>query len=205
MTIGILSYPDHIHAPLRHMLERFGVRCVQATDPEVLSLADGIIFTGSGEITEVHSALQLACSAEMLTSMDKPFLGINIGMQLLFDRIQPESTPLLKVIPGEVQSLKACACHSPNMGWHSLHVTKGHPLLKGISGRDLFYFAHSEFIASTQYTIAETTCENTFSAVVAKDLYMGVQFSPEKSGRAGSMVLQNFLELVQTKAADSQG
>lgn len=200
MTIGILSHPDHIQAPLQPLLERFGVECIQATQPSVLSRAEGFVFTGSGRVEDIVSAIESTERGHWLKTLEKPFLGIDVGMQLLFEQILPQQTALLGLIPGEVQSLKACSCHSPNMGWHTIKVTTPHPLLKGIGERDLFYFMHREFIGPCAHTIAETTCQNTFSAAVCKGNLMGVQFSPEKSGRSGSMILQNFLEIVRSSS-----
>jgi glutamine amidotransferase len=83
------------------------------------------------------------------------------------------------------------------MGWHSLHLRQEHPLLHGIGPDQRLYFIHQDFLPPLEHAIATATCENTFTAVVAKHHFMGVQFSPEKSGRAGSMLLQNFLTIVE--------
>jgi glutamine amidotransferase len=138
----------------------------------------------------------LSCT-QWIQEIKKPVLGINHGMHLLMEGHDEDQHHYLGVIPGRVQSFHQHECNASNMGWHTLQTVQEHPLLHGIGQDQRFYFVHQDFLPPLDHAIATSTCDNTFTAVVAKDHYMGVQFSPEKSGRAGSMLLQNFLTIVE--------
>jgi len=204
MIIGILTFPSDLSSPIREMVGRLGAQAILSRDPEVLSIADGLILSGTGDPVEAMHSMETLHCAEWLRNMKQPVLGVNMGMQVLFEQRDLDDEPLLGILPGTLTSFKACKCMSPNIGWHPLHTLQSHPLLEGIGEQELFYFLHTEFTAETPHTLATTTCENTFSAVVAHENFMGIQFSPEKSGRSGSMVIQNFLHLVRTHKEEWQ-
>ena len=204
MIIGILTFPSDLSSPIREMVGRLGAQAILSRDPEVLSIADGLILSGTGDPVDAMRSMETLHCAEWLRSMKQPVLGINMGMQVLFDRRESDDESLLSILPGTLTSFKACKCMSPNIGWHPIRILHPHALLDGIGEHELFYFLHTEFTAETPHTLATTTCENTFSAVVAHDNFMGIQFSSEKSGRPGSMVIQNFLELVKAHKEEWQ-
>lgn len=204
MIIGNLTFPNDDDSPLCRMIRRLGAQCIPSRDPEVLSIADGLILSGSGDLDAAMRALDTLHCTQWLRATRLPVLGVNMGMQLLFESRKTENpapTRLLGLLPGQVDSFHSCDCRSPNMGWHRLETTERHPLLRGIAPGELFYFIHTEFIGRAPCTVATATCQNTFSAVVAKGNFMGVQFSPEKSDRAGSLLMQNFLRIVHKAAS----
>lgn len=197
MIIGVLTFPSDISSPIREMVGRLGAQAILSRDPEVLSIADGVILSGTGDPVEAMRSMETLHCSEWLRGMKQPVLGVNMGMQVLFEKRELDDEPLLGIMPGILTSFQACKCMSPNIGWHSLTIKREHSLLAGIKDEDLFYFLHTEFTAESPNSLATTTCENTFSAAVAYENFMGIQFSPEKSGRAGSLVIQNFLNIVR--------
>lgn len=85
------------------------------------------------------------------------------------------------------------------MGWNQIKYPKEHPLLNGIPSGSIFYFVHSYFAPITPWTLATCDYIQEFSAVVERDNYLGVQFHPEKSGKIGAQLLQNFYEIVRSQ------
>ena len=107
--------------------------------------------------------------------------------------------PCLNLIPTKVEPLQAQGNRLPHMGWNTLTQVRNHPVFKGISKGDYFYFVHSFAAPVSEYTIASCEYGSTFSAAIAKDNFIGCQFHPERSSALGSKIIQNFLELDSTE------
>lgn len=200
MIIGNLTFPNDDDSPLCRMIRMLGAQCIPSRDPEVLSIADGLILSGTGDPAAAMRSLQTLHCTRWLQEYKQPVLGVNLGMHLLFESRNDgdgDETRFLGLLPGRVESFQSCDCPSPNMGWHRLQPSREHSLLNGLMPNERFYYIHREFIEPAPCTLATSTCRNTFSAVVADRNFMGVQFSPDKSGRAGSLVMQNFLRIVR--------
>lgn len=133
---------------------------------------------------------------QWLKNTTKPVLGICLGMQLLFESSEEGESVTLGRIPGRLQKFDAGKGKVPHMGWNRFESKKDHPLLNGIDVNHFFYYVHGYYAPVNEYTLATCHYIRNFSAVVAKDNFMGVQFHPEKSGQAGSLLLQNFLQMV---------
>lgn len=136
-----------------------------------------------------------------LTQTTKPVLGICLGMQVETERSLEvplnsgmEFIKTLGVIPGEVKLLNSQGLALPHMGWNTVRHND-HPLFKGIAQDSYFYFVHSYCVDVGDYTIAQCEYGQTFSAALAKDNFMGVQFHPEKSGANGAKLIENFVKL----------
>ena len=99
----------------------------------------------------------------------------------------------------KIEPLKAQGNRLPHMGWNTLTQVRNHPIFKGISEGDYFYFVHSFAAPVSEYTIASCEYGSTFSAAIAKDNFIGCQFHPERSSALGSKIIQNFLELDSTE------
>lgn len=131
----------------------------------------------------------------------QPVLGICLGMQVLTECSQEvplnsnlDQVKTLGLIPGVVHKLDPQGEPLPHMGWNTIRHND-HPLFAHIAQDTYFYFVHSFCVDRGPYTIAQCTYGQEFSAAIAKDNFMGVQFHPEKSGAAGAKLLQNFLNL----------
>ena len=224
MRVGIVNTKSANFNSVLQALKRQGLSEVVISD-EVATLrqCDKIIMPGVGSASAVMAGL-LGCTLEQVPALcqdesaasselmdfihqcQRPLLGICLGMQ-----VQAQSStevPLgsglahiktLGLVPGQVHRLNCGALPLPHMGWNTI-VHNGHPLFAGLpDGKDghgaFVYFVHSYCLDVGPNTIATCTYGQDFSAAIARDNFMGVQFHPEKSGAVGAQILHNFLEL----------
>jgi glutamine amidotransferase len=136
-----------------------------------------------------------ARDAVIAAARDKPFLGMCIGVQLLFERGEEGDTEGLGVLPGRVPRLSAPGRKIPHMGWNEVAQARPHALWQGIPDKTRFYFVHSYYPAPRDPALVAATCEYgaPFTCAVARDNIFAVQFHPEKSQSAGLQLLSNFL------------
>jgi len=130
-----------------------------------------------------------------VASKEKPFLGICLGLQLLFDHSEENNgTDGLSIIPGEVLKFKKNALKIPHMGWNEVKQIKNHPLWYNIDNNSRFYSVHSYFVKEMDSSCVTSTTNygQNFTSSVAKDKLFAVQFHPEKSQRDGLQLLKNF-------------
>jgi glutamine amidotransferase len=168
-----------------------------------LSSASHIILPGVGAFADcmyglMHLPDMLDAMEEEVLVKKKPFLGICVGMQMLFQKGYEHGVhDGLGWLIGEVVGLPSASLKIPHMGWNTLHLRKPHPLLADIEEEAHAYFVHSyhasgcdsaDVMATTEYGLPLT-------AVVARGNVMGVQFHPEKSQKAGLRLLKNFVEM----------
>jgi glutamine amidotransferase len=166
--------------------------------------ANRVIFPGQGSMADCLSTIK---SMELLTPLlehvkEKPFLGICLGKQFLFDCSEEGNSDGLGLLSGKVikfQKDKMKNFKVPHMGWNKINLKKNHPIFKGfdkLSNKDLyFYFVHSFFVVPKKKNviIAETEHGVVFPSVVAVKNIVATQFHPEKSASLGLMVLKNFI------------
>ncbi|WP_020404693.1 imidazole glycerol phosphate synthase subunit HisH [Gracilimonas tropica] len=195
--IAIIKYKAGNTASVANALERLGADYYLADTPEELEKADGIIFPGVGHAASAMRSLQDQGVADWLKKTKKPVLGICVGMQLMFESSTEGDTVGLGIIPGSLKKFDEKEAKVPHMGWNRIQ-TNGHehPILKNFSPKHYLYFVHSYYAPISKNTLASCDYIQDFTAIVAKDNFVGVQFHPEKSGNVGSMVLQNFLDMV---------
>jgi imidazole glycerol-phosphate synthase subunit HisH len=124
----------------------------------------------------------------------KPLLGICVGLQLFFERSEEDPDARgLGIVPGSCKRLRAPKV--PHMGWNTLDVKNGSPLLRGVAPDDMAYFVHSFYVdPDRDWVAATTTYDETFCSAVEKDNIAGVQFHPEKSAEVGRRVLEGFFD-----------
>ena len=194
--IALIKYRAGNIASVSNALDRLSVDYFLAETPEELETADGIIFPGVGHAWSAMESLKENGIDNWLKHTKKPVLGICVGMQLLFDSSSEGGTKGLAVIPGRLQKFDTTKKKVPHMGWNVLKQKKVHPILENIAENDFFYFVHSYYAPKSEYSLATCTYGEPFSAVVAKDNFVGVQFHPEKSSTPGAKVLSNFLNIV---------
>lgn len=184
------------------------VRINLTSDPKVVRKADRIVFPGQGAIRGCVTALESRGLHEVLVEMTKtkPFLGICLGLQALYDFCEEHGgTHGLGILPGRVPRFPMDGKNSspadeilkiPHMGWNQVHQVKPHPLWDGIAQDARFYFVHSYYVESAkQDDIAATTEYGiTFTSAASHENIFAVQFHPEKSQHAGLCLLQNFVK-----------
>jgi glutamine amidotransferase len=197
--IAIIKYKAGNIASVSNALDRLGAHYYFAQTPQELDGAKAVIFPGVGH---AKAAMESLCELGIdtwLKNTEKPVLGICVGMQLLYEGSSEGDTQGLGVIPGTLKKFQSETEKVPHMGWNTISHLKDHHLIHGIESKKHVYFVHSFYAPVSEHTIASCNYINPFSAAVAKDNFMGVQFHPEKSGSIGSKVLQNFLDLVYSK------
>ncbi len=194
--IAVIKYKAGNLASVANALNRLEAPFFLASTPQELESSRAVIFPGVGHAGAAMDSLKELELDQWLRETTKPVLGICVGMQLLFEGSDEGNTEGLGVIPGRLKRFDDSQAKVPHMGWNTFNELNDHPLLKNISEKDFMYFVHSYYAAPNEYTIAKSNYINDFAAVVAKDNFMGVQFHPEKSGYAGSHIMQNYLDYV---------
>lgn len=123
-----------------------------------------------------------------------PFLGICLGTQIILDSSEEDSAKCLGVIPGRVRKFPDAGMKIPHMGWNTLQKKENHPLLAGVDLNAQFYFVHSYYPEplNEEDVVATTSYGIEFASVIAKGNVVATQFHPEKSGRFGLKMLENF-------------
>ena len=186
---------------VKFAIERLGYDVIISKDPAVVLGADKLFLPGVGTASEAMKNLEERDLIELVKKVEKPLLGICLGMQLLGKLSQEkgqkadEIVECLGLCDGEVRLLQTGDLPLPHMGWNTVSANPGHPLFKDIEEGEYFYFVHSFAMPVGDYTIAQCDYGNPFSAAVQTGNYYGVQFHPERSSKAGSKLIQNFLEL----------
>ncbi|NVN83844.1 MULTISPECIES: imidazole glycerol phosphate synthase subunit HisH [unclassified Vibrio] len=186
---------------VKFAIERLGYAVEISKEPEVVLAADKLFLPGVGTASEAMKNLQERDLVSLVKKVEKPLLGICLGMQLLGKLSQEkgqkadELVECLGLCDGEVRLLETGDLPLPHMGWNTVTSTPNHPLFKDIEEGEYFYFVHSFAMPVGDYTIAQCNYGNPFTAAVQSGNYYGVQFHPERSSKAGSKLIQNFLEL----------
>jgi glutamine amidotransferase len=203
MNISLLDYGAGNLPSVERALQRLGVQTERISTSDGVAKASALILPGVGHYGALIRALDRDGLRESLIDAIErgvPFLGICLGLQVLFENSQ-EAPDLkgLQLLPGSVRVLTD-AVKLPHMGWDQLQAKGGSRLLEGIDSGAYFYFAHSYAVPySGEEAALETraTCSygGEFVSVTEKESIFAVQFHPEKSGDAGQCVLENFLRI----------
>ena len=165
---------------------------------ELINEADRIVFPGQGAMGACMQALNEHGLTDIIkrSAHEKPFLGICLGMQLLFDHSQENGgTEGLSIISGNVVKFDKSELKIPHMGWNTVKQSSDHPLWHNIDDNSRFYSVHSYYVSQADAsTVAGTTHYGIdFTCAVAKDNIFAVQFHPEKSQHDGLQMLTNFV------------
>lgn len=174
------------------------------SDPAVIAAAGRVVFPGQGAMPDCVRELDTRGlrTAVLDAAANKPFLGICIGQQLLFDHSEEGNIDGLGILPGKVRRFPSGMTDAagaklkvPHMGWNEVKQCKTHPLWAGIATDARFYFVHSYYVdpADTSLAAAWTEYPFRFTSAVSRDNIFAVQFHPEKSQQAGLSLLFNFV------------
>jgi len=199
--ITVVDYKAGNLTSVRLAFEHLGAE-VEITDrPEPILAAERVVFPGVGAAQASMDNLRELGILEPLrkvVSRGTPFLGICIGMQLLFGRSEEDGgTDCTGLLPGEVRRFRPSdpMCKIPHMGWNAVSFRRPHPLLEGVEDDSEFYFVHSYYPAPSDDSIiaGETDYADVrFASIAARDNLFATQFHPERSGRIGLSILDNF-------------
>lgn len=199
--IAVVDYGVGNLFSLVSSLRFIGVRAEVTADKRVLRKADGIILPGVGAFADAREKLRTSGLEPVVreeVAKGKPFLGICLGMQMLFERSCEYGVHEgLGFIPGEVVPLRLPeGMKVPHMGWNSLQILRECPLLAHVSNGEYVYYVHSYYATGCgAYTAAVSEYGVPVTGVVARGNVYGTQFHPEKSGDTGLMILRAFKEI----------
>ncbi len=195
--IGIIRYGAGNIFSLTAALDRLGIPYGMINKAEDFDLYDRYIIPGVGHAGAAMRKLEQTGLVPTIKALNKPTLGICVGMQLLTTYSEEGDSDLLNIFPIKTLKFKeSSTLKVPHTGWNQVFPEKENPLFKNIPSGSHFYFVHSYFIEyDKEYTLSAANYDNEFSASIWHDNFYGVQFHPEKSGVHGETLLTNFSKI----------
>ena len=198
-AIVIVDYDAGNLKSVQRACAEVGVRAVISNEPTRVRSAERVIFPGVGA---AGSAMRSLVKAGLDTALKDtiaagtPVLGICLGLQISLDHSEENDTPTLGLIPGRVRRFRFdhAELKVPHMGWNEVRPCGAHPLLTGIEPGDEFYFVHGYYPEPRErhQVYAVTDYEFEFACAVGQGNYFATQFHPEKSGRVGLRLIEQF-------------
>ena len=201
--IAVVDYGAGNLVSIEQGLTASGAEVVVAREPGAIDRADAIVVPGVGAAAPAMDRLRDAGFVDPIVgwiAAGKPFLGVCLGLQLLFEASDEDGAQTFGVLPGRTRRLED-APTLPHIGWNQVVRRREHPLFDGIADGADFYFVHSYAGAPAETAddviLAETEHGTRFVSAVARGNLLGVQFHPERSGDDGLRLLANFVSLVR--------
>jgi len=199
--ITIIDYKAGNLTSVKLAFESIGQKVKITDKPEEILRGEKIVFPGVGAAKAAMDNLKELKLIEPIRKViadGVPFLGICIGMQVLFESSEEDGgTECLGILPGSVKKFKSAdrLCKIPQIGWNTVKIVKSHPVFAGIEDQSEFYFVHSFYPACSdkKHIIGQTEyADAIFASAAGKGNFAAVQFHPERSGRIGLKLLENF-------------
>ena len=197
--IAIIDYGAGNLKSVKNALDFLRAKSIITDKAKDIEKADKVIFPGVGSFGDVMEALEKKKLIEPIKKAikQKPYLGICLGLQILFE--QSQENPGVKgmgIFKGRVKRFSS-KLKIPQIGWNSIKITKKSQITKNINDNSYFYFVHSYYVEPEDKSIILTKTDygQEFTSGIAKDNIFGVQFHPERSGTIGLEMLKNFVEL----------
>jgi len=204
-VIAIIDYNAGNLRSIQKAVELYSSNVVITNNPEIILSADKIILPGVGSFGSAMQNLSKECNNQYTLKdvickaiKEVPFLGICLGMQLLMEVSEEcENSKGLGVIKGNVIKFRDVE-KIPHMGWNNVEQVKDIPLFEGIKNNEYFYFVHSYHVNPSNKDVIAGVCEYgyKFPCILNKDGLYATQFHPEKSGKVGLKMIENFIELI---------
>ena len=198
-TIAIVDYGMGNVRSVQEALEYVAPNqyCILTNNPQIIRDSDRVVFPGQGAMGACMSTLQSNTLIEEIkfSANSKPFLGICLGLQLLFDYSEENNgTNGLSIVSGKVLKFRNSDLKIPHMGWNRVNQVLNHPLWHKIENNSRFYSVHSYYVDEEDSNCVVGTSEygQTFTSAIAFDKLFAVQFHPEKSQSDGLQLLRNF-------------
>lgn len=201
---------------VEHAAQGLDLRVRVTNDPQLVHAAERVVLPGQGAMRDCMRELREAHGGELFgavlhAALNKPLMGVCVGMQMLLDHSEEQDTPGLGLIPGRVVKFRLDGMTQPDgsrykvpqMGWNRVSQSRHpglwggqpHPVWAGIPDESYFYFVHSyhAHVDNPQHSAGETEYGVRFTSVVARDNIFATQFHPEKSAEHGLALYRNFL------------
>jgi len=200
-VITIVDYKAGNLTSVRLAFEALGADVEITDDPSAVLAAERVVFPGVGAARASMANLRrlgLVDPIRAVVARGSPFLGICMGAQIIFEDSEEDGgVHCMGLVPGTVKRFRPseATCKIPHMGWNAVQFAGRHPLFAGIEDGTEFYFVHSYYPepADARYVIGETDYAGSrFASIVATDNLAATQFHPERSGRFGLKILENF-------------
>ena len=198
MHLGVVDYgASNIHSVAR-ALQSLGSKVSIVDTPDKFKSIDKLVFPGQGSM---GSCIKKLNEKEMINPLLdaiklKPFLGICLGLQILFNSSEESKEKGLGAINGSITKIKDINKENlkiPHMGWNNVKIEKKHDLFLGIEDKQFFYFVHSFIASKTETSVTTTQYGEEFVSSLATENIFATQFHPEKSGDIGLKFLENFI------------
>ncbi len=200
--ISIIDYDAGNVRSVRQAFLKLGKEAVITRDPQVILSADHVVLPGVGNFGDAAVKLRSYGMDEVIGEVlrkEIPFLGICVGMQLLFSGSEESpDVPGLGILPGRCRRFEEKpGLKVPEIGWNAVHLMNGGDIFKDIPSGSYVYFVHSYYVEAERMEDVTAVCEygRLFHAAVQKGKLSAVQFHPEKSGEIGLRILRNFVKL----------
>ena len=200
MKIAIIKYNAGNIRSVDFALQRLGISAMITADPDEIKSADRVIFPGVGEASTTMSYLRQHKLDTLICDLRQPVLGVCLGLQLMCTHSEEGDTECLGVFPEMVRKFvpqpdDSTSFKVPHMGWNSVSGLKT-SLFNAISEEEYFYFVHSYYATTGADTVATCNYLVPFSAALQRNNFYATQFHPEKSGKTGAKILENFINLI---------
>jgi len=197
LKIHIVDYDAGNIESIRNALKKIGCEPVTTNKPKELFKAKAIIFPGQGSFPAAMKKLNKNGIDKTLIELinnKMPFIGICLGLQLMFTKSDEGQCNGLNLFKGTVPKIPD-SVKVPHIGWNNVNFNKSHPIFNGIPDNSYFYFIHSYYVKpdNLDNIIAETNYGVEFCSAYAYENYVGLQFHPERSGDYGLQIYQNFI------------
>ena len=204
MQVAIVKYNAGNIYSVVNALRRMGIDPLLTDDAELLQKADCVLFPGQGEARGAMEYLKARRLDEVIRDLKQPVFGICVGQQLLCKHSEEGDVDCIGIFDAEVKRFKPEKHEDkvPCMGWNKLRFAqneelgmRNEKLMEGLDNDPYVYFVHSYYVPVCEDTIAVADYILPYSASMHKDNFYTCQFHPEKSGKVGEKILENFLQL----------
>ncbi len=193
MKIVIIDYGAGNVQSVKYALDRLGYDSVLTDNYETIKKANKVIFPGVGEASSAMKALRLKKLDKLIPALKQPVLGICLGMQMMCAFSEEGNTKGMGIFDLQVKRFPK-GLKVPQIGWNQMENLKT-DLFKGITEKEYMYLVHSYYVEDNKDAIAISRYGLTYATAIQKDNFYGVQFHPEKSSKAGEVLLNNFLKM----------
>jgi imidazole glycerol-phosphate synthase subunit HisH len=194
MKIGIVKYNAGNIESVQNALNRLGVESIVTDVAEILQTVDKVIFPGVGEASTAMTYLRQRNLDKVIKSLIQPVLGICLGMQLFCESSEENETNCFGISSNKVRKFESETLKIPQIGWNNISNLKGE-LFNDVAENSYVYFVHSYYVEFGGQTTAICDYSVKFSAAIEYKNFYATQFHPEKSGKVGEQILENFLKI----------